>query len=103
MDETGRGHLLFVPVRESGSGTLALRTGRLAAGPRVGLAFTSLTALRSVLGPVQPWIRRHEDAVRDMLAQAGIDQIRVDASRCPPVSEPTHPRLDPCPVPVPAP
>jgi len=79
MDAKGDCHLLFVPVRESGSGILALRTGRLASGPRVGLAFTSATLLLSELGPGQPWIRLHEDAMRDMLGPAGIDEIRVDA------------------------
>jgi hypothetical protein len=32
MDAKGDCHLLFVPVRESGSGILALRTGRLPSG-----------------------------------------------------------------------
>ena len=88
MDAQGERHLLFVPVRESVSGTLALRTGRLAAGPRVGLAFTSLASLRSVLGPAQPWIRLHEDAIRDLLEPVGIDQIRVDACLWPPAKVP---------------
>jgi len=79
MDAKGDCHLLFVPVRESGSGMLALRTGRLASGQRVGLAFTSAPLLLSELGPGQPWIRLHEDAMRDMLGPAGIDEIRVDA------------------------
>jgi len=51
MDARGDCHLLFVPVRESGSGVLALRTGRLPSGQRVGLAFTSVTSLLSELGP----------------------------------------------------
>ena len=34
-----------VPVRESQAGTLALRTGRLTSGERVGLAFTSEASL----------------------------------------------------------
>ena len=79
MDARGDCHLLFVPVRESGSGILALRTGRLPSGQRVGLAFTSATLLLSELGPGQPWIRLHEEAMRDMLGPAGIDEIRVDA------------------------
>jgi hypothetical protein len=79
MDAKGDCHLLFVPVRESGSGMLALRTGRLPSGQRVGLAFTSAASLRSELGPGQPWIRLHEDAMRGMLGPAGIDEIRVDA------------------------
>ena len=81
MDARGDCRLLFVPVRESGSGMVALRTGRLPSGPRVGLAFTSATLLLSELGPGQPWIRLHENAMRDMLGPAGIDEIRVDA--CP--------------------
>jgi hypothetical protein len=79
MDAEGDCHVLFVPVRESGSGMLALRTGRLPSGQRVGLAFTSAASLLSELGPGQPWIRLHEDAMRDMLGPAGIDEIRVDA------------------------
>ena len=79
MDAKGDCHLLFVPVRESGSGVLALRTGWLPSGQRVGLACTSAAALLATLGPGQPWIRLHEDAMRDMLEPAGIDQIRVDA------------------------
>jgi hypothetical protein len=79
MDANGASHLLFVPVRKSGSGMLALRTGRLPSGQRVGLAFTSAPSLLSELGPGQPWIRLHEDAMRDMLGPAGIDEIRVDA------------------------
>jgi hypothetical protein len=88
MDVTGECHLLFVPVRESGSGVLALRTGRLPSGQRVGLAYTSAAALLSALGPGQPWIRLHEDAIRDMLQPAGIDQIRVDACLSPPPGRP---------------
>jgi len=79
MDAKGECHLLFVPVRESGSGMLALRTGRLPSGQRVGLAFTSAASLLAELGPGQPWIRLHEDAMRDMVGPAGIDEIRVDA------------------------
>jgi len=79
MGAKGDCHLLFVPVRESGPGLVALRTGRLPSGQRVGLAFTSATLLLSELGPGQPWIRLHENAMRDMLGPAGIDEIRVDA------------------------
>jgi hypothetical protein len=79
MDAKDECHLLFVPVRESGSGVLALRTARLPSGQRVGLAYTSAATLLAALGPSQPWIRLHEDAMRDMLEPAGIGQIRVDA------------------------
>jgi hypothetical protein len=75
--------LLFVPVRESGSGALALRTGRLPSGQRVGLAFTSEASLQSVFQPCQPWIRLHENAIRYMLGPVGIDHIRVDARLSP--------------------
>jgi hypothetical protein len=40
----------FVPVRESQAGTLALRTGRLRSGERVGLAFTSEASLLLTMG-----------------------------------------------------
>jgi hypothetical protein len=79
MDAEGECRLLFVPVRHSGSGVLALRTGRLPSGQRVGLAFSSTASLLTALGPAQPWIRLHEDAMHDMLGPVGIDQIRVDA------------------------
>jgi hypothetical protein len=79
VDASGECHLLFVPVRGSGSGAVALRTARLPSGQRVGLAYTSAAALLSALRPGQPWIRLHEDAMHDMLGSAGIEQIRVDA------------------------
>lgn len=73
-------HLLFVPVRETRSGTLALCTARLPSGQRVGLAFTSKALLLSVEGPAQHWIRLDEQAVHDPLAPLGVDHIRVDPS-----------------------
>jgi hypothetical protein len=71
-------HLLFVPVRETRSGTLALCTARLPSGQRVGLAFTSQALLLSVEGPAQHWIKLDEEAVHDLLAPLGVDHIRVD-------------------------
>jgi hypothetical protein len=47
----------LVPVRESQAGTLALRTGRLPTGERVGLAFTCEASLLLTMGPFQHWIR----------------------------------------------
>ncbi len=70
--------LLFVPVHETRSGTLALCTARLVSGQRVGLAFTSEALLLSAEGPGQHWIRLHEQAMHDMLAPIGVDQIRVN-------------------------
>jgi len=97
MDAEGECQLLVVPVRESGLGTLALRTGRLPSGQRVGLAFTSEASLLSVLGPGQPWIRLHENAMRDMLVPIGVDHIRVDArlSAAPGASAATEPQRVP--------
>ena len=43
----------FVPVRASKAGTLALRTGRLPSGERVGLAFTSEASLLLTMGSSQ--------------------------------------------------
>ncbi len=101
MEAKGEYHLLFVPVRASALDTLALRTGRLPSGPRVGLAFTSEASLRSALGAGQPWIRLDEDAIRAMLTPLGIAQIRVDA--CLPAPASTRPALAPTAIPAAAP
>ncbi|MGH3215519.1 MAG: hypothetical protein ACRDN1_10430 [Trebonia sp.] len=45
----------FVPVRESGAGTLALQTGRLRSGERVGLAFSTEDSLLLTLGSSRRW------------------------------------------------
>jgi len=104
MEAKGECHLLFVPVRASALGTLALRTGRLPSGPRVGLAFTSEASLRSALGGGQPWIRLDEDAIRAMLTPLGIAQIRVDAYLPAPAaaSAPAATRPAPAPTATPA-
>jgi hypothetical protein len=67
-----------VPVRESQAGTLALRTGRLTSGERVGLAFTSEASLLLTMGPSQQWIRLAAEPLRDMLAPLGVQCIRID-------------------------
>ena len=71
-------HTLYVPVRLSDAGVLALRTGRLESGERTGLAFTSLDTLARTLGPAQQWVSLGEEPLRDMLAPLGIRQLRVD-------------------------
>ena len=71
-------YTLYVPVRTSGAGVLALRTGRLESGERTGLAFTSLDALARTLGPAQQWVSLCEEPLRDMLVPLGIRQLRVD-------------------------
>jgi hypothetical protein len=68
----------FVPVRESQAGTLALRTGRLTSGERVGLAFSSEASLLLTMGPVQQWIRLAAEPLRDMLAPLGVECVRID-------------------------
>jgi hypothetical protein len=70
--------LLVVPVRSSRSGTLAVRTARLAGEGRVGIAFTSVTRLREVLGSDQAWVRLHESALRPLLRPLGVTRIQVD-------------------------
>ena len=100
MEAKGECHLLFVPVRASVLGTLALRTGRLPAGPRVGLAFTSEASLRSALGVGQPWIRLDEDAMRAMLTPLGIAQIRLDACLPAPAVAPVPAATRPAPAPT---
>jgi hypothetical protein len=71
----------FVPVRTSAAGTLALRTGRLVSGQRVGLAFTSEALLVPTLGPTVQWAELDGQALKDMLAPLGVEQVRIDA--CP--------------------
>jgi hypothetical protein len=76
--ESSVNHTLYVPVRLSDAGVLALRTGRLESGERTGLAFTSLDALARTLGPAQQWVSLGEEPLRDMLAPLGIRHLRVD-------------------------
>jgi hypothetical protein len=74
-------HAYFVPVHSATSpqeGTLALRTGRLLSGERIGLAFTCEASLLLTLGPCQEWIRLDEEALLDMLTPLGVEHIRVD-------------------------
>jgi hypothetical protein len=71
-------HTFIVPVRKSKAGSLALQTGRLSSGERVGLAFTSEASLLLTLGPSQAWIRLGGQALRDMLVPLGIEHVRVD-------------------------
>jgi len=72
--------LLLVPVHAGRCGSVAVCTGRLPDGRRVGLAFTSPTALAAVFGPGQSWIRLNERVARGMFAEAGADETRVDAA-----------------------
>ena len=74
-------HTYFVPVHGTTSpqeGTLALRTGRLLSGERIGLAFSSEASLMLTLGPGQEWIQLDEEALFDMLMPLGVEHIRVD-------------------------
>jgi hypothetical protein len=76
MDAEREGHAFLVPVSATPSGTLALKTGRLASGERIGLAFTSEQSLRDVLGPWQQWTHLSERALHGMLAPIGVAQVR---------------------------
>jgi hypothetical protein len=71
-------HTFLVPVRTCAAGTLALRTGRLGSGERVGLAFTSEASLTRTLGPSQQWIHLAREALTDMLEPLGIEHITID-------------------------
>jgi len=71
-------HTFFVPVHPGKAGTLALQTGRLRSGERIGLAFTSEASLLFTLGPSQAWTRIGVEALKDMLRPIGIEQVRVD-------------------------
>jgi hypothetical protein len=68
----------FVPVRESKAGILALQTGRLRTGERVGLAFTTEASLLQTMGASRRWVRLGGQALKDMLAPLGVRHIRVD-------------------------
>ena len=68
----------LVPVRESKTGTLALQTGRLRTGERVGLAFTTEASLLLTMGSAPRWVRLDGQALKDMLAPLGVRHIRVD-------------------------
>jgi hypothetical protein len=70
--------MYLVPVRESKAGTLALQTGQLISGERVGLAFTSEASLLLTLGPSQRWTWLAPSALRAMLAPLGVTGVRVD-------------------------
>ena len=72
------GDIYLVPVRTTKAGTLALRTGRLLTGERIGLAFTSEASLLLAMGPAQEWARLGYGAMRDMLAPLGIQNVRID-------------------------
>ena len=85
----------LVPVRTTSAGTLALRTGRLLNGQRVGLAFTSEASLLLALGPSQAWVPLSPPALRDMLAPLGIKQFRIDPH---PASELTTRSGEPLPM-----
>lgn len=69
---------LFVPVRRSAAGMVTPLTARLPEGPRVGVAFTSLEALRTASRPAQDWIRLAEAALRGLLGPLGIVRIQID-------------------------
>ena len=68
----------LIPVRTCAAETLALRTGRLVSGERVGLAFTSEASLTRTLGPSQQWIHLSRRALEDMLEPLGIERIVID-------------------------
>ena len=78
MDAERDGHAFLVPVSATPSGTLALRTGRLASGERIGLAFTCEQSLRDALGPWQQWTRLGEHARHALLAPIGVAGVRID-------------------------
>ena len=79
-------HTFLIPVRTCAAGTLALRTGRLCSGERVGLAFTCEASLARTLGPAQQRIHLAREALADMLEPLGIEHIIID---------PTQDRSDP--------
>ena len=84
--------MFLVPVRTSKAGTLALRTGLLLTGERVGLAFTSEASLLLAMGPSQQWTRLGYAAMRDMLSPLGIKNVRIDPHPARELEVPAVPR-----------
>jgi hypothetical protein len=68
--------LVVAPTR--GSGTLALRSGRLPSGERVGIAFSSVARLIEAMGPDQHWIRIDVEAMKAMFAPVGVVHLQID-------------------------
>ncbi|MEU6203795.1 SAV_915 family protein [Micromonospora musae] len=87
-----------VPVRTTpGRQALAVRTGRLPQGQRVGLAFTDPERLARAMGADQEWTRLCESALRSMLRPLGIDRIQVDPLLVAPPVRPEAPTEAPAP------
>lgn len=72
------GNTYYVPVQASRAGTLALRTGRLRSGERIGIAFTSEASFRRAMGPSEQWVRLAGQALREFLVPLGVEHFRVD-------------------------
>ena len=72
------GNTYYVPVLASKAGTLALRTGRLRSGERIGIAFTSEASFRLAMGSSGRWVRLDGQALKAILAPLGVNHFRVD-------------------------
>lgn len=72
------GNTYYVPVLASKAGTLALRTGRLRSGERIGIAFTSEASFRLAMGSSGRWARLDGQALKAILAPLGVKHFRVD-------------------------
>ncbi len=70
--------VLWVPVKETSCGALAVRTGRAPGSGRVGIGFTSRSALLLALGSGQPSVRLAGGALRALLLPLGVARIEVD-------------------------
>ncbi len=67
----------LVPVNSS-DGAVTFVLGHRPDGIRVGLAFTSATALRDAMGPCQESIEIADGGLRAMLAPLGVTVVQVD-------------------------
>ena len=85
-----RGHRnLVVPVRHASDGTARLVVVRQPDGTRLGLAFTTPDALRTVLGEDQQHLLMAEQALRALLAAIDVERIHVDPDGLARTSSPT--------------
>ncbi|GAA1524316.1 hypothetical protein GCM10009741_27170 [Kribbella lupini] len=85
---------MFVPTRTAGApDVVAIQIGRRPDGVRVGIAFSSLAALRAASGPRQDWVRMDERELRGLLVQLGVQVIQLDAALIGPDVGATTPEL----------
>lgn len=78
LDEPDERPLRFVPVRTPVGGAQVLRLFRQRDGSRCAVAFSSVEALRALLGPGQESAELTEPALRELTEPLGIRSLILD-------------------------